>query len=92
MRVVELRELENKNYEEGEKILLEAGYNQNDSGKDTECNDCDYAVDIYFTLFDENDDEIDIKSFTTYCNYNNTETNDDGSEDFIVKKGWEQVN
>lgn len=92
MRFVELKELENKNCEEGEKILLEAGYEQNDAVKDSECNNCDYVVDIYYTLFDESNDPVDIKSFVTYYNYNHSETNDDGSEDFIVKAFWNEMN
>lgn len=90
MRTVKLKELENKNFEEGEKILLKAGYVQQDSARDDGV-DCDYIFDTYFKLFDDDDEEVDVKSFVQHMNVNSDPLNDDGSEDFVVRELWVEL-
>lgn len=102
MRFVELRELKNKNYKEGEKILLDAGYKQKRTTKDTIymfrflCEDDDddaiqYSIITYFALSDENDNAIDNKVFLTFYNYIPDETSDDEGKGFTVKDFWDEI-
>lgn len=87
---IDLSNLRGLSYEEGRKILLDGGYVQNDSGRSCG-NDCDYILDTYFTLFDENGVEIDIKSFVQKFNKNDDVLNDDGSGDFLLSEEWEDT-
>ena len=91
MNKININELTEKTYDEGKEILLNAGYVQNDSAQDDNATGCDYILDTYFTLYDEEGEEIDAKSFVQHLNKNNDESNDDGSADIVVKEGWAQV-
>lgn len=90
MKRIELSVLEKLDYESGEKLLLDSGYIQNESA---ECEgiDCDYILDAYFTLFDEDDEEVDTKSFVQKFNKNSNESNDDKSDDFLLSQSWQDV-
>lgn len=90
MKKVELNALEKLSYEQGEKLLLKNGYIQNNCAK-CEGADCDYILDTYFTLFGENDEEADIKSFVQKFNKNDDILNDDGSGDFLLNEEWQNV-
>lgn len=87
---VELNTLKNLNFEEGETILLEAGYSATE-GYQSDSTIADYLLDSYFVLSDEDGEELDRKSFVQHLNRNNDPANDDGSSDFVVKEGWEQA-
>lgn len=91
IRKVELEELEGLSFEEGKKILLEAGYYEYPSDTEDESNIADYSTDEYFRLDDNEDNEIDLKSFVRHWNRNNDPFNDDGSADFIIKEYWWQI-
>lgn len=67
------------------KILLEAGYVQD------VVKDCDYILDTYFTLYNEEDEEIDVKSFAQHMKIDNSPMNDDGSSDIVLSEEWQQV-
>lgn len=90
MKKVELNKLEGLNYEEGKKLLLNNGYVQNNSGR-SDGVDCDYILDTYFTLFDETNEETDVKSFVQKFNKNDEILNDDGSGDFLLSEEWANV-
>lgn len=87
---VELNTLKNLNFKEGGKVLLEAGYSQAETMK-SDSTIADYLLDSYFTLSDEDGEELDRKSFVQHLNKNEDPDNDDGSSDFVVKEGWEQA-
>jgi len=83
MKKIEIKKIKNMSFGEGKKVLEAAGYFESDSGR-TESNISDYVEDIYFSLFDEDDEEIDKVCYACYCNYV------EGDEDDIVKEGWEE--
>lgn len=91
MAKVNIEELKKLNYDDGEKLLLTNEYVQNDAGRTDEAPLCDYIEDIYYTLYDEEGEELHKVSYTRHMNKNNDAENDDGSEDFVVKEGWEEV-
>lgn len=88
MRKINVEELKGLNYEDGEKLLLANGYKQTQQAIDDEVNECDYIVDTYFTLYDEDEHTI---SFIQYMNKNEEPANDDGSSDFVVREYWDEV-
>lgn len=90
MRKIELKKLERLSFEEGEKILLEAGYRATESSE-SESTIADYMLDSYFVLSDEDGEELDRKSFVQHFNRNTDPANDDGSSDFVIKENWEQA-
>jgi len=91
MRKVSLEELAGMSFDDGSKVLLESGYVQTDSAKDDDAIDCDYISDTYFKLFDDEDNEVDIKSFVQHMKKNMDEGNDDGGLDVVLSEGWEQI-
>lgn len=91
MTKVNVEELKKLNYEEGKKLLLANGYVQTDTGISEDAPSCDYISDEYFTLFDEDGEELHIVSYSQYMNKNDDPSNDDGSADIVVKEGWEEV-
>lgn len=71
------------NYEDGKTYLEQNGYVQSDSASSIDTTISDRVEDIYFTLYDENDQELDVIS---YCMF----YNEVGVEDLeIVSQGWE---
>ena len=87
---VPIFQLQNLSFNEGEKILLAAGYKATES-EESDSTIADYIIDFYYTLFDEEGETLDIKSFVQHKNKNSNEYNDDGGMDFVVKEGWEQA-
>lgn len=90
MRKIELRNLKGLNYEEGSNLLLSSGYLQNDSAC-SDGADCDYILDTYFILFDDDGDEIDVKSFVQKFNKNEDALNDDKSGDILLSERWDEA-
>lgn len=88
---IEIKELEKKNFEDGEKFLLENGYVQSDSATDDQSSYCDYIIDTYYTLYSEDGEEVHVVSFVRCYNKNNDPANDDGSADFVVREYWTEV-
>lgn len=91
-RIVYLSELNGLSFEQGEQLLLDCGYEQVES-VESDSTIADYLLDIYYSNDNEDADgeEIDRKSFAKHCNRNDDPLNDEGTRDFIVKQGWEQV-
>jgi uncharacterized protein YrrD len=80
--IADIKKLEIMNYEDGKTYLEQNGYVQNDSASSTDTTISDMVEDIYFTRFDENDQEVDIISYCTFYN-----TVDIGDLE-IVSQGW----
>lgn len=78
-------------YEQGKKILENLGYIQDCSAEDSQNECCDYVLDTYFNLYDEDGDVIHTVSFVEYYNKNDDVTNDDGSMDYLVKSYWTEI-
>lgn len=89
-KIVDITELEGKTLEEGSKVLLGAGYIEDGNGT-SESNISDFASDTYFTLFDDDDSEVDKISYSEYLNNMPGSTPDDEPEYEVVKSGWEKV-
>ena len=77
---VDISELIGKTYEQGKEILESAGYYQSSTARDDDCPSADFADDEYWTLLDDDDEEIDLKTYETF--YINEK---------IVKEGWNNV-
>ena len=81
--MIDIKKLKIMNYEDGKTYLEQNGYVQNDSASSIDTTISDRVEDIYFTLYDENDQELDVIS---YCMF----YNEVGVEDLeIVSQGWE---
>lgn len=81
--MINMNKLHNMTFEEGKIYLERKGYIQNDSANSTDTTISDRVEDIYFTLYDEDDQEVDVISY--YMFYNEV-----GVEDLeIVSQGWE---
>lgn len=91
MQKANVEELKKLNYQDGVNLLTELGYVQNDTGITEEVPSCDYIIDTYFILFDEDDEELHKVSYSQYMNKNNEPSNDDGNSDFVVKEEWQEV-
>ena len=80
MEKVKFEELKGLDYEEGKQLLENFGYIGGNTGS-TESNISDYVEDEYFTLYDDDGEEIDIISWEMYCNGS-------GEDVEVVKEGW----
>lgn len=81
--MINMNKLHNMTFEEGKIYLERNGYVQSDSASSTDTTISDRVEDIYFTLYDEDDQELDVIS---YCMF----YNEVGVEDLeIVSQGWE---
>lgn len=81
--MIDIKKLKIMNYEDGKTYLEQNGYVQSDSVSSIDTTISDRVEDIYFTLYDENDQELDVIS---YCMF----YNEVGVEDLeIVSQGWE---
>lgn len=95
--MIAIEELQKLNYEDGKQLLVANGYLElDDAGYEEGAPSCDYILDYYFTLFGEEDEDGNMEelhkvSYAKYMNKNDDPKNDDGSEDFIVKQGWEEA-
>lgn len=86
--MIDMNKLHNMSYEEGKVYLERNGYIQSDSASSTDTTISDRVEDIYFTLYDEDDQEIDMISY--YMFYN--EVGDRENEDIeIISEGWEAL-
>ena len=86
---VNIKDLENLSFEEGKKLLENLGYINNKlQSQNTEKlknGISDYVSDQYFSLYDEENIELDTVSFETY--YNRVGENNEE----IVKTCWWQL-
>lgn len=89
VKKVDIEELKKLNFEEGEKLLKSLGYCNNDCAVDDTPPSVDYIEDCYYTLYDEEDEEIDTVSYVRFCNKNPEDP--EGLSDFVIKEGWERV-
>lgn len=69
-------------------IGKENGYVQNDSASSIDTTISDRVEDIYFTLYDENDQELDVIS---YCMFYNQIGNREDEDIEIISEGWETL-
>lgn len=91
MKKVKMNELQGMNFEEGEILLNAHGYVNAGSAIDENSVSCDYISDTYFALYDEDGEEVHTVSFCVHANKNSDPQNDDGSGDYILKQGWEEI-
>ena len=77
-------------FEEGDKILKNNGYVQDDAAISDGVT-CDYIDDTYYHLCDDDGNELHVLSFVRYVNRNDDPLNDDRSLDFVVDEKWEEV-
>lgn len=68
MKKVDIGELKKLDYEEGVKLLESLGYYKSDVSEDGECPKADVLESTYFTLLDENDNEIDKITYENFYN------------------------
>ena len=86
--MINMNKLHNMTFEEGKIYLERNGYIQNDSANNTDTTISDRVEDIYFTLYDEDDQEVDVVSY--YMFYNQIGNRED--EDIeIISEGWEAL-
>ena len=85
---VNMKDLENLSFEEGKKLLKNLGYVNNklqpQNIEKLENGISDYVSDQYFSLYDEENIELDTVSFEIY--YNRA-----GENEEIVKTCWWQL-
>ena len=76
MRVINIKEIEEKNYEEGAEMLKEAGYVKEEETADTNYTLGDITYDEWWVLRDEDGNEVHRVSFVRY--YDGEITTEDG--------------
>lgn len=86
--MIDMNKLCNMSFEEGKIYLKENGYVQNDSAISIDTTISDRVEDIYFTLYDENDQELDVISYCMF--YNQIGNREDGDIE-IISEGWETL-
>lgn len=86
--MIDMNKLHNMSFEDGKIYLKENGYIQSDSASSIDTTISDRVEDIYFTLYDKDDQEVDVIS---YCMFYNQIGNreDEGIE--IISEGWEAL-
>lgn len=86
--MIDMNKLHNMSFEDGKIYLKENGYVQSDSASSIDTTISDRVEDIYFTLYDKDDQEVDVIS---YCMFYNQIGNreDEGIE--IISEGWEAL-
>lgn len=90
LKKVDLEELKNLSYEEREKLLESLEYYTDGvASHDEECPISDYVEEVQWTLYNEEDEEIDVISYS--CFYNKNPKDPEGLSDFIVKEEWSRV-
>lgn len=92
MEKVNMTLLEGLCYDEGENILQNAGYNIPDMEYISEClkDFADIISDQYFCLYNDEGEEIDTISYTSYIKFTGKEDNG-MKEGYIVKVKWERL-
>lgn len=86
--MIDMNKLHNMSFEEGKIYLKENGYVQNDSVSSIDTTISDRVEDTYFTLYDENDQELDVIS---YCMFYNQIGNREDEDIEIISEGWEAL-
>lgn len=86
--MIDMNKLHNMSFEEGEIYLKENGYVQNDSASSIDTTISDRVEDIYFTLYDENDQELGVIS---YCMFYNQIGNREDEDIEIIFEGWQTL-
>lgn len=86
--MIDMNKLHNMSFEDGKIYLKENGYVQSDSASSIDTTISDRVEDIYFTLYNKDDQEVDVIS---YCMFYNQIGNreDEGIE--IISEGWEAL-
>lgn len=84
--MIDMNKLHNMSFEEGKIYLKENGYVQNDSVSSIDTTISDRVEDTYFTLYDEDDQEVDVIS---YCMFYNQIGNREDEDIEIISEGWE---
>lgn len=84
--MIDMNKLHNMSFEEGKIYLKENGYVQNDSISSIDTTISDRVEDTYFTLYDEDDQEVDVIS---YCMFYNQIGNREDEDIEIISEGWE---
>ncbi|WP_368291317.1 hypothetical protein [Coprococcus sp. RTP21281st1_F1_RTP21281_210402] len=86
--MINMNKLHNMTFEEGKIYLERNGYIQNDSANSTDTTISDRVEDIYFTLYDEDGQEVDVISY--YMFYNQIGNRED--EDIeIISEDWQTL-
>lgn len=86
--MIDMNKLHNMSFEDGKIYLKENGYVQSDSASSIDTTISDRVEDIYFTLYDKDDQEVDVISYYMFYNQiGNRE--DEGIE--IISEGWEAL-
>ena len=83
--MINMNKLHNMSYEEGKVYLERNGYIQSDSASSTDTTISDRVEDIYFTLYNEDDQEVDVISYCMFYNEIGVENLE------IVSQGWEAL-
>lgn len=86
--MIDMNKLHNMSYEEGKVYLERNGYIQSDSASSTDTTISDRVEDIYFTLYDEDNQEVDVIS---YCMFYNEVGNREDEDIEIISEGWEAL-
>lgn len=86
--MIDINTLHNMSFEEGKIYLKENGYVQNDSASSIDTTISDKVEDIYFTLYDEDDQELDVIS---YCMFYNQIGNREDEDIEIIFEGWQTL-
>ena len=86
--MIDMNKLHNMSYEEGKVYLERNGYIQSDSASSTDTTISDRVEDIYFTLYDEDNQEVDVIS---YCMFYNQISNREDEDIEIISEGWEAL-
>ena len=86
--MIDMNKLCNMSFEEGKIYLKENGYVQNDSASSIDTTISDRVEDIYFTLYDENDQELEVIS---YCMFYNQIGNREDEDIEIIFEGWQTL-
>lgn len=86
--MINMNKLHNMTFEEGKIYLERNGYIQSDSASSTDTTISDRVEDIYFTLYDEDNQEVDVIS---YCMFYNEVGNREDEDIEIISEGWEAL-
>ena len=86
--MIDMNKLHNMSFEEGKIYLERNGYVQSDSVSSTDTTISDRVEDTYFTLYDEDDQELDVIS---YCMFYNQIGYREDEDIEIISEGWEAL-
>ena len=86
--MIDINKLHKMTFEEGKIYLEQNGYIQNDSANSTDTTISDRVEDIYFTLYDEDGQEVDVISY--YMFYNQIGNREDEDKE-IISEDWQTL-